>query len=84
MNSAGAQERALKQGDVEYLLPIRIDESKVPGLMSTIGYVDAHIGPERIAGILVAKLWPTSEMVRQLPGSMPLRKIRIGEWLTSY
>jgi hypothetical protein len=79
-----AQERALKQGYVEYLLPVRIDKSKVPGLMSTIGYVDAHIGPETIAHILIAKLWPTSKIVQQLPNQVPFRKIRIGEWQTLY
>jgi hypothetical protein len=34
-----AQERAFKRAD-EYILPARFDDTKVPGLLDTVGYVD--------------------------------------------
>ena len=33
-----AQARALSQS-VEYILPVRFDETEIPGLLNTVGYV---------------------------------------------
>lgn len=51
-----AQEHALQAVDHEYILPIRLDGTKVPGLASTIGYVDIGTGIDRICELLVRKL----------------------------
>jgi hypothetical protein len=51
-----AQARALAEGG-EYILPIRLDDSEVPGLPSTIGYVDArNLSPRAIVDILFQKI----------------------------
>lgn len=50
-----AQERALRERG-EYILPIRIDGSSLPGLSETIGYVSIELGMDRIAHLLIEKL----------------------------
>lgn len=48
--------RALEE-EGEYFLPVRLDDSEVPGLLSTIGFVDGRqYLPEAIAGFVVEKL----------------------------
>jgi hypothetical protein len=39
-----AQERTLRERGAEYILPVRIDETKLPGLPSTIGYISLSEG----------------------------------------
>lgn len=51
-----AQERSLRDRGSEYILPIRFDDSVVPGLPSTIGHISASRGVEQIAAILLKKL----------------------------
>lgn len=51
-----AQERALNERDNEYLLPIRIDDTPLPGLPRTIAYLDASMGAEKITGLFLEKL----------------------------
>ncbi|GLY37280.1 hypothetical protein Amsp01_033040 [Amycolatopsis sp. NBRC 101858] len=48
-----AQDRAFQQS-APYILPVRIDDSELPGLLSTIGYVDA--GFAGVPGIVDAVL----------------------------
>lgn len=51
-----AQARALSQ-KVEYILPIRFDETEIPGLPSTIGYLRfEEFGTQGICGLLMEKL----------------------------
>jgi hypothetical protein len=51
-----AQSRALIEKR-EYILPIRLDNSEVPGLPSTVGYLDAHsMTPTDVATVLFAKV----------------------------
>jgi hypothetical protein len=52
-----AQERAFKQGMMEYILPIRIDDTPLPGLMETIGYSSIESGIVNIAEQIASKLW---------------------------
>ncbi len=48
--------RALTEKE-EYILPLRLDDSKVPGLPTTIGYIDIRgMTPKAVAEILVRKL----------------------------
>lgn len=51
-----AQDRAFREKGNEYILPIRFDGSVLRSLPSTIGYVDATLGVERIFQLLMEKL----------------------------
>jgi hypothetical protein len=51
-----AQARALEEKGNEYILPIRVDETELEGLLPTIGYIPIATGIERIGGILIKKL----------------------------
>jgi len=51
-----AQARAFMEHK-EYILPVRIDETEIPGINETIGYIDLRSTPmEEIADQLVKKL----------------------------
>lgn len=51
-----AQARAFKE-NTEYILPIRLDDTEIPGLPMTLGYLDwQDETPTSIADILIAKL----------------------------
>lgn len=52
-----AQARALEEKGAEYILPVRVDDSEVPGLPPTIGHASlAELGIETIAEMLVRRL----------------------------
>jgi hypothetical protein len=52
-----AQARALEEKGREYILPIKVDDSELPGMPSTIGYLSTRdFQLEQIVGILTAKL----------------------------
>jgi hypothetical protein len=51
-----AIERALKQRS-EYILPVRFDDTEVPGLRSTVGYIDANKKtPHELGKLILQKL----------------------------
>lgn len=51
-----AQARALAES-VEYILPVRFDDTDVPGLPGTIGYIDARVKtPLEIAQLIKSKI----------------------------
>lgn len=51
-----AQDRALNQPS-PYILPVRLDDSEVPGLHSTVGHLDARtVGADEIVSALMRKL----------------------------
>jgi hypothetical protein len=53
---ASAQARAFAENR-EYILPARFDDTKLPGLNDTTGYIDLrHTTPERLAELIVEKL----------------------------
>jgi hypothetical protein len=51
-----AQERALKERGREYILPIRIDDAEIPGMMDTIAYLSIELGSSKICRLLRQKL----------------------------
>ena len=52
-----AQARALQEKGNEYILPIQVDNSELPGLQPTTGYLSMKdYGINKIAGILIKKL----------------------------
>jgi hypothetical protein len=51
-----AQARAFKEAE-EYILPVRFDDTILPGLMDTIGYIDLrNITPIQLSNIILEKL----------------------------
>lgn len=53
-----AQARAFSEHQ-EYILPARFDETKIPGLLPTIGYVDLReVSPEELAEMIKQKVGP--------------------------
>jgi TIR domain len=51
-----AQARALNEPGA-YLLPVRLDDSEIPGIRPTVAYVDARkISPERLVDLIEQKL----------------------------
>ena len=51
-----AQARAFKEND-EYILPIKLDDTEIPGILSTIGYLDGRIKtPNEISDVTLNKL----------------------------
>jgi hypothetical protein len=51
-----AQARALVEKGNEYLLPIRVDETELPGMAPTLGYLPLSRGIDSIANALLRKL----------------------------
>jgi hypothetical protein len=52
-----SQERTLNQAGGEYILPVMIDETRLPGLFSTIGHVSIARGTTYISTLIHKKLW---------------------------
>jgi TIR domain len=51
-----AQARALEEKGNEYILPVRVDDTELEGLLPTTGYVPIGTGIDRIGEILLKKL----------------------------
>ncbi|OAT69690.1 hypothetical protein AWB85_20085 [Mycobacteroides immunogenum] len=53
-----AQARAFEE-NTEYILPVRVDGSEVPGFLPTVGYIDiASVSPDELALLIVQKIGP--------------------------
>ena len=51
-----AQARAMKE-KTEYILPARFDDTTIPGLLETIGYIDLNdTSPKQLADLITSKL----------------------------
>ena len=46
----------LEERGSEYILPVRIDDTAIPGLPSTIGYLQVSAGVYTIVDLLIQKL----------------------------
>jgi hypothetical protein len=53
---SAALERALKNRGREYIIPVRLDNTDIPGILSTIGYVDISQGGAKIARLFAEKI----------------------------
>jgi len=51
-----AQARALEEKGNEYILPVRIDDTELEGLLPTISYLPISMGVEKIGDLLIKKL----------------------------
>jgi hypothetical protein len=58
-----ALERAIQQMGSEYVLPIRLDDTELPGLQSTVAYVPIGLGIDHIHSLLMRKLGMTSTSI---------------------
>jgi len=51
-----AQERAFRERE-EYILPVRLDDTRIPGIHDTIGYIDLrHTSLDELVGMVMVKL----------------------------
>lgn len=58
--------------EAEYLLPLRLDDSEVPGLSDVIAHLDARSRtPAEIADLIIQKLDQRDAVVPQLPTTTP-------------
>ena len=52
-----AQARALQEKGDAYILPARFDDTEIPGLPASVGYIDAtKVGPEQLAELFIEKV----------------------------
>jgi hypothetical protein len=71
-----AQARALRENE-EYILPVRFDDTEIPGLRFTVGYVDARITtPDQLVDLVLQKMQRPSE---QTAARTPLHAPRTPE-----
>ena len=64
-----AQARALRENE-EYILPVRFDDTEIPGIRSTIGYIDARqTTAEQLVDLILQKVGqpPTETPVAATP-----------------
>lgn len=71
-----AQERALHEKGAEYILPVRIDDTRIPGLSSSIAYLSIQIGIEQVADLLIQKVGVYDDGETTLSGKWPLDEAR--------
>ena len=65
-----AQARALVEQNREYILPVRLDDTEVPGLLMTVGYLDMRsMTIEQVSQVLEQKL--TAAKPRNKHGEQP-------------
>jgi TIR domain len=56
-----AQAKAIEANE-EYVLPVRFDDTNIPGVRPTVGYIDANVvTPQELADMIVEKVGPTLE-----------------------
>jgi TIR domain len=71
-----AQARALEENR-EYILPARFDDTEIPGLRKTVGYIDLEdVTPKELADLIGEKIGP-----RQTSNFFPPEPDRLYEWL---
>jgi len=74
-----AQARAFRESR-EYILPLRLDDTEIPGVVATVGYLDLrHTSIEAVADNLQTKLGklPQSAMPAAANQAAPARKPRV-------
>lgn len=75
-----AQARALIAKD-EYILPARFDDTDVPGLAGTVGYIDLRtLTPEQLVNIILRKLGRDTVAIDEAPPKGDSDKVFDGKW----
>lgn len=76
-----AQARAFQENR-EYILPVRFDDTEIPGILPTIGYIDLRqTSPQALAAFLVRKIRPNPVHDATVP--VPTTATKTGEVDTS-
>ena len=58
-----AQARVFRENK-EYILPVRFDNTTIPGILETTGYIDANtVSPQELAELVIQKLKPTQSNI---------------------
>jgi hypothetical protein len=87
------QARAVRNATA-YILPVRFDNTEIPGLLATVGYLDAaDMAPDQVARLIVAKIENTDVVnvveygsrsaVAGASGSIPSEVVPTGRIVTS-
>jgi hypothetical protein len=72
-----AQSRALHENE-EYILPVRFDDTEIPGLRPTVGYIDARFTTsDELVSLILQKVQRPSDKVASIVS--PVRVPRTGE-----
>jgi len=74
-----ALEKALELGEKEYILPVRIDGTKLPGLRTTIGYLSITLGARAIADLIVEKLESRGRRITTQVGAADVLSSLLGD-----
>lgn len=65
-----AQARAFSENE-EYILPVRLDDTEIPGIRPTVGYIDLRaIAVEDLASLLASKLGDRSDRLSAALGDL--------------
>lgn len=74
-----AQERAFRESE-EYILPVRLDDTRIPGIRDTVGYIDLrNTSLVDLIGMIMVKLGKNSGSFKQTTNNslnIPLPKIK--------
>jgi hypothetical protein len=87
-----ALDRAIREFDRDYILPIRLDDTYLPGLSESTAYVSASRGIDYISDLVIEKLrrskparggaWPVRPMTpEQEGGSSETKRRRLKRWI---
>ena len=77
------RDRALREAD-EYILPVQLDDTQVPGVSGSAGYIDLRQHPmQEVVDRLAQKLERSKSYSRSLPHSHDLRSGSISSAATS-
>jgi hypothetical protein len=64
-----AQSQAI-QANEEYVLPVRLDDTEIPGIRPTVGYIDAGaVTPGELADMIVTKVGPSTPLAETEPAT---------------
>ena len=65
-----AQARALRENE-EYILPVRFDDTDIPGLRPTVSYIDARFTtPDQLVDLILQKLQRPLEQATSVPAAV--------------
>lgn len=80
-----AMERALRSWNTDYVLPVRFDQTRIPGLHGTIGYIDGRTtSPQELVGLILTKLGRSRPHPRPQVRPVPVSRSRGARWRWSY
>lgn len=69
-----------------YIIPVRLDDTEIPGILSTKGFIDGvKESPEDIANIIIKKVLPNSPKGQAIINNMDAKELIVVDWrITSH